>query len=493
MEGISARMKELNIEGRDLAQESAPIQAQILFSRFRQYIESQPSFADIEASHREAVVGVRWRDLLREVLYEGVATPDELLVRHGYTEALAALAYSTPIVVTYNFDDLLEHALSKSPRKPNGTVGYFPAWGSSFVVQENRPVVYHPNGYLPFYAIDRYSEQLILTEQSLSDQIIDSAMGSYSLLLDYYSKTTCLFLGFSLTDPALRSMLRQSVRRSPGTVHYYIRYCDGYLPPKGERAETIDTNFDLFNMVTLYLNGEEIKALLELVAQVDGDSFNDACVRAGMPTTYLHYITGPVSVGKTSIISRLQGIEIVDEWLKPRDPLIAKPSIDLTDEERTRVDKWILEQLRLKNARYEHAQLGLHVMDRAPLDAFAFPPYGEPQKKAQDLYDYACAGASGKPHHFCPGKLIILSGRPYDLLTRQVWRGRSGSEGYVADQQAALLAVYNAPNAGRTFHVDTTGLPVEVVIKKVLRVMHLEPYEQFDFSLRLKHYLSGAK
>jgi deoxyadenosine/deoxycytidine kinase len=492
IKGISKRLSELSVEGRDLAEESSPVQAQILLSRFRQYLERKADFSEIEASHRDATVAVQWRKLLRDVIYHGIENPADLLIRHGYMEDLAILAYKIPIVVTYNFDDLLEQALAKSEHKPKDTVGYYSAWGSNFVVQDGRPVVYHPNGYLPFYTIDRYSEQVILTEEAISDQVIDSLMGSFALLLDYYSRTSCLFLGFSLSDPALRSMLRQASRRSPGTVHYYVRYCPDGEPPPLEQSETTETNFELFNMVTLYLSANEIKALLQLVAQIERSEFDDVFVNAGVETTYRHYVTGPVAVGKTTVLSRLQGVEIVDEWLKPRDPLIAKPHNQLLPEELEKVDNWILEQLRLKNGRFEGAHLGLHLMDRAPLDALAFTPEHEHREKAMKIFNVACAGASGKPHDFCPGKLIFLKGRPYDLLTRQKWRGRDGDEDYISQQQTALLEVYNTQDPSLTSIVETSGLSVEMVVKKVLRIIHLEPYQEFNFTTRLKHYLQGV-
>jgi hypothetical protein len=493
LERITRRLDQDGVEGHDLATESAPMRAQILHSRFRKHIESDPTFADVDASHRDATIASRWRTLLRDMLYRDVDDPAQLAARHRYLHDLAVLAFSVPVVITYNFDDLLERAVATSDKRPSGTVGYYSAWGPSFVIQEGRPVIYHPNGYIPFHVIDRCSERVVLTEEALSDQIIDSVMGSYGLLLNYYCRSPCLFLGFSLTDPGLRSMLRQSARRSPGTVHYYIRYCSGAARQelqKPEIEEATKANFDLFNMVTLYLTDAQIKALLQLVACLDHDAFNDIYVRAGRSTKYFYYIAGPVSVGKTAVISRLQGLEIVDEWLKPRDPLIAKPSNQLTKEEKERVDEYILEQLRLKNSRFEMAQLGFYVMDRAPLDAFAFTPLEEYRTKAQSMYEVACAGASGTPHEFCPGKLIVLTGHPYDLLTRQKWRGREGTEEYIRDQQNTLVDIYSDAESGDVSFVETSGLNIESVVKEVSRRMHLEPYKEFSFNNRLKKYLS---
>jgi hypothetical protein len=489
-----------NIKGRDLSGESAPMKAQILLSRFRQYVESQPGFAEVDASHREAVIATRWRSLLREALYKHLTDPSNItdptainnvVIRHAYLGSLAKLAFRVPVVVTYNFDDLLERALAQSSSLPLGTVGYYPAWGSNFVVQDDRPVVYHPNGFVPFDLADRCSEQVILTEEDISDQIIDSVAGNYKFLFDYYSRCSCLFLGFSLTDPGLRSILRQSARRSPGTVHYYIRFSRP-KPSDSEMLESSSATFNLFNMITLYLDDSEIDVLLQLVAQTADDEFVDYFVQAGVPVTYRYYVAGPVSVGKTSVISRLQGVEIVDEWLRPRDPLIAKPANELSAEQREQVDQWILDQLRLKNARFERAGIGLHIMDRAPLDAFAFTPPNERAAKAEVIHEVACGAKFGRPHEFVSGCLVLLTGRPSDLVTRQKWRGRGGKEEYIEEQQASLLHTYACEGKSGTQVIRTEGVELDAAVREAVRAIHVEPYAEFDFATRLKEFRTNG-
>ncbi|OEC93571.1 hypothetical protein A9Z06_09065 [Rhizobium sp. YK2] len=480
-----------SVKGPDLGGETAPMQAQILQSRFRKFVESGTDFPTVAVNQRDGVIATKWRKLLRDSLYQTIADPDAVVNAHPYFKELAALAFTVPVVVTYNFDDFLERALVQSPRRPHGTIGYYSAWGPHFVVQQDRPVVYHPNGYIPFQAIDRYSEEVILTEEALSNQIIDAARGSFALLVEYFSKSPCLFIGFSLTDPGMRSMLRQAARASSGTIHYYIRYCGSGAPPPAEQEEASQANFDLFNIVTLYLDGDEIKALLELLSMDDEDTFNDVFVRAGAPQRYLYYIAGVVSVGKTSVISRLQGPEIVDEWLRPRNPLIAKPSDELDDSERKRVDEWILEQVRLKNGRFARAGGGLHVMDRAPLDAFAFTLPNEYRDKAESIYETACAGKSGSPQSLQKGHLIVLKGDPRVLQTRQIWRGRGGKESYLEEQQNALVAVYDDAFGKVTF-IETAGQDIESVTKQVLHAIHREPYAEFDFDKRLEFFRSAV-
>jgi hypothetical protein len=119
----------------------------------------------------------------------------------------------------------------------------------------------------------------------------------------------------------------------------------------------------------------------------------------------------------------LQGVGIIDEWLRPRIPIIAKPSIELSSDERRQVDEWIMEQLRLKNVRFEKAEVGIHVMDWAPLDAFAFTPRDQRAEKAEAIYKNACH-YGGKLHEFIDACLLLLTGRAAELSIRQRWRGR---------------------------------------------------------------------
>jgi hypothetical protein len=491
LERITGHLEKLGIAGRDISKDAAPVRAQILLSRYRQHVERRDTGDMSDSDVLRARVASEWRNIVRDALYAGFVTSEAVRNAHPYAKELASVALKAPIVVTYNFDDVLEQALAVHPAKSVDTVGYYSAWGSHFVVQDGRPVVYHPNGYIPFVPIDRYSEQLILTESALADQALDAMSGGFALLAEYYSRSPSLFLGFSLEDPAMRNMLRHATHRAPGVVHYYVKFCRESIPTESERAEATETNFDLFNMVTLYLTDREYPDLLSLLAETSTDEFDYLCGEAGVPTQYLYYLTGPVSVGKTTVLSRLQGVTVVDEWLTPRDPLIAKPSNQLTVDERNQVDDWILKQLRLKNLRYSKAGRGIHVMDRAPLDAFAFTDEADYTSKAQRLYDVACAGHTGNPLPFRAGALLLLTGRAEDLLDRQRWRGRSGTVKYIEKQQKALLEAYDAHSGDNCTVVDTKGLSVEAVLKYVMHAIHVRPYVEYKMDARLNYFLAS--
>ena len=444
-----------------------------------------PDVEAVDASYRDAEIASRWRKLVHDVLYAGVENIKSLLDAHPYMDALSAVSQNLPLVVSYNFDDLLERALSDraSRQTEKSTVGYYSSWGANFVIQDDRPVVYHPNGYLPFNLIDRYSDSVVLTEEALSDQAIDYSLGGYATLFDQYAKQPCLFLGFSLTDASMRNLLRQAVRRSPGNVHYYIKYVRDDDTRNYE--DIIETNFDLFNMVTLPLNSAEIRCLLDLISIDQDEIFEDICHEVNCPSCFKYYVVGPVSVGKTSLVSHLRGIDVVDEWLTEREPLISKPSNELSKEESEQVDAWIMQQIRLKNMRFYRARSGLHVMDRAPLDAFAFTPDNQHKDKAIQIAE----GGRGKAEKLQPGCVLFLKGREYDLALRQKWRGRGGDEKYLREQQDSLQKVYNLAGSKGVVEIDTAGQSLDLVVRKVLKHMHLNDYQEFDFEGTLEQYI----
>jgi hypothetical protein len=164
----------------------------------------------------------------------------------------------------------------------------------------------------------------------------------------------------------------------------------------------------------------------------------------------------------------------------------------LTPAEQQRVDGWILEQLRLKNGRFRTAPLGLHAMDRAPLDAFAFTEPPKYRDKAEMLWNVACVGNTHNPLPFESGDLIMLTGRVDDLQDRQRWRGRDGDHDYIEEQQKALLAVYDAGKAPGCCVVKTHGLGIDDVVKRVMYLIHMAKYVEFDMNDRLQHFLTKS-
>ena len=85
-------------------------------------------------------------------------------------------------------------------------------------------IIYHPNGVVPQNILEMPSDRLVFSEASYAEQLMGIFAGDHAGLLNHLSKHTCLFIGLSLDDETLRSVLMQAARSCPGNFHYYVYY-----------------------------------------------------------------------------------------------------------------------------------------------------------------------------------------------------------------------------------------------------------------------------
>lgn len=141
------------------------------------------------------------------------------------TELLDALAkISTPrrqhkgleSIVTYNFDDLMEQSLKK--------------WGVEYhVIQTDKmPVtdklnIYHVHGYLPQDENNPQERaELIFSEEDYHRVYGDAYCWTNMAQVKAFQDNVCLFVGCSLTDPNLRRLLDNAMRRPKEIRHFAI-------------------------------------------------------------------------------------------------------------------------------------------------------------------------------------------------------------------------------------------------------------------------------
>src|SRR5262249_49091407 len=151
-------------------------------------------------------------------------------------------------------------------------------------------------------------------------------------------------------------------------------------------------NFNVFNLITLFLTENEIAALARLIddTQILEEELRDLATREGVRLLYKYYFTGAIGVGKSATARQLENLSVIDEWLQPRLPILAKPWDSLTQAERDEADDWIVKQFALKNDRLRHENLGVFVIDRPPLDPLVFTPVKDRAAKARMLCDAIC-------------------------------------------------------------------------------------------------------
>jgi hypothetical protein len=150
------------------------------------------------------------------------------------------LTKSIESIITYNFDALLEEALTynKIENRPIWQEGQ---WHSG----EEIPI-YHVHGYLSHNdKID--NPNLVFSEDAYHTQFIDPYSWSNLIQLNKFSNNICLFIGISLSDPNMRRLLDISWRKNKRCKHFIIRK----RPKNNEKIDKLEITF--FEQDALFL------------------------------------------------------------------------------------------------------------------------------------------------------------------------------------------------------------------------------------------------
>lgn len=159
-------------------------------------------------------------DILGRVLYRGATGPAPNI------QDIAQLCQNTgaglagvKAVITYNYDNLLEQALDAL------TIAYESISKKEERPGPNRMPVYHVHGYLPRAdtgAIGAPEGDLVLSERGYFIFARDPFHWANTTQLHYLRENTCLMVGFSMTDPDLRRLLRIAQENQGEPRHYAI-------------------------------------------------------------------------------------------------------------------------------------------------------------------------------------------------------------------------------------------------------------------------------
>jgi len=484
IKGIVERVRAKGIEPPD-NYSSLTYQTQILFQKYR---NKRLSDADIIAlpnnGDQEATVRCEWRQLVHEVLYAKPKTRDPNAIdKHPYLSKLRPSLKKAALIVNYNFDDVLERLIQRhrEASEATKTLGYESYWTPRPHTRPDRTPIYHPNGFLPANLQEKHSETLIFSEDEFADQLTDLSGSNYQYLFSNITRNTCLLIGLSLDDGTLKNLLRQNAKAHPGNFHYYVRYLDGPDElSEHERKAISDANFEIYNLVTLFLTKHEHGALAELLNMAppsdsnDPDEFEE--LAKGTSSKFVFYVAGCVASGKTTVISYFRNTYVFDEWLEPRIPEIVARSDRLSDAETAAADAWVLKQVSMKNANIANMKSGIYFVDRAPLDAFAFTEFGRWKEKADMIEQTVCGVRPRVPLQ--NGHVILLRGNPEEMETRMRLRGRPEIDvAYLTNQQDLLRKVYDGRGAS---FIDTESRSPSQIARHVARLVFQGEYQEFD-------------
>lgn len=474
-----------------ISTEKDPItNAQMLFQSYKSHMIENCDDNDRAYNRVDMKVRANWQKIVHSSLYQNVdANIENVVPKNHYLWPLIKIIKKIPMTINYNFDDTIQRMLSaiRTDEEKEGDKGYTTLCNSNVYMYPKSGVVYHPNGFLPYKLSEHPSERLVFLEDSFADQLIDSVHGHYNVLSDYFTHNTCLLLGLSLNDPTLKHILRNNATNYPGIYHYYVKYTNEGETIENEKA-IADANFDVYNLITLFLNSEEIAGLLELIEMRDIDFDKHVEEVGGLHKSYKYILVGSVAVGKSTAMSHFRSISTQDEWLEFMPEDMAKDPSKVDEERINSIDEWIADQWGKKNYKLLRISGGIHIIDRGPLDAFAFTPKGGWKSKAELTKRYISPDNSNR--ELCPAEIIFLLGDPPTMASRAILSQKDTDAEKLKKQQEFINYIYSKARKG-VIKIDTRNKGKAQVAKEVARIIFLDEYCEAPLNSVLEGVLRG--
>lgn len=150
---------------------------------------------------------------LHDALYGGISA-----YRSPLIDEICNLVYSkksqAQSIITYNFDDVMERALRERG------IEYYSVFG------QNQPQqlfpIYHVHGFIPYANKDDIKSVPVLSEEEYHRVYASSYNWSNVEQLHALSRTTCIFIGLSMTDPNLRRLLDIAIQDSENDPRHFV-------------------------------------------------------------------------------------------------------------------------------------------------------------------------------------------------------------------------------------------------------------------------------
>jgi hypothetical protein len=482
------------VDGSKVDAAGAPLasRADLLFRHFTAKVK-QALDADgpIDRYMAERIARGEWRALIREILYKEAPSPAALRDAHPFLQQFLTIVRDSPLTITYNFDAYLEMMLAVDSGNASDSRGrpYETVFDGARPFRSATGVIYHPNGYLPQNVLERASDDLVFSEEDFGDQLLASVAGHDASVTHHLSKQTCLFIGLSLSDETLRHLLRRNAVNNPGHFHYLVDWLNPDRPLTPERADALSAyRMRVYNLVTLYLADDEIRALGTLI-QLPLEDFRRVADAAGAPLKYVFYLTGAPGVGKTTVLRHLASLNTYDEWMADPLPLLAKPYNKLSLDEQREVDDWVAKQLRDKNESLLREMEGVFVVERGPLDPLSFVDDDEVRRKATAFRPLLLPT---KFDQLCAGSVILLWGDSARISSRVASRQAiQQPPGYLDGLQNRLRTRIYPEQAGAV-SLRSTDWSISELVRAVAGVIHAGPYRSVDLGSRLSSLATGS-
>jgi hypothetical protein len=118
-------------------------------------------------------------------------------------------------IVTFNFDDRIERALSAA------NVHFRSVFREGQRCGSDELPVYHVHGFLPEEGELSIDNEVVFSEDAYHSRFTEPFSWSNLIQLNHLNQNRCLFIGLSLTDPNLRRLLDAAMRKNPDRIRYH--------------------------------------------------------------------------------------------------------------------------------------------------------------------------------------------------------------------------------------------------------------------------------
>lgn len=185
-----------------------------------------------------------FEDLVRNILYKEAKDTSDLLEEIGQLCIPLRGKSGIKAVINYNFDDLVEKNLGRLRVKSHAI------YSEGEKVESDELGIYHVHGFLPKDkgTYEHLSKSLLVfSEEGYHKLSLDPYNWANMIQLEFLTKSTCLFIGLSMTDPNLRRLLDIAAQKNVDDS------CNHYAFLKRAKLETKPNgrndlkNFELVN------------------------------------------------------------------------------------------------------------------------------------------------------------------------------------------------------------------------------------------------------
>ncbi|KST88943.1 USG protein [Lactococcus lactis subsp. lactis] len=145
-----------------------------------------------------------FEDLVRDILYKDAIKTSKLLTELGQLCVSLRGKSGIKAIINYNFDDLIEKNLELLRMKVHSI------YSEGEKVENEELGVYHVHGFLPENkgTYENLSKSLLVfSEEGYHKLSLDPYNWANMVQLEFLTKSSCLFIGLSMTDPNLRRLL----------------------------------------------------------------------------------------------------------------------------------------------------------------------------------------------------------------------------------------------------------------------------------------------